>query len=178
MNIINEYDVVPRADRPYIRSLVDLYRSRYGLPPISDDAPLEREYRVSLDLSSSNDGCARRSNGDNSSDWSLPKPELHLIGDIILLKTALKMNVTTDGQRIGETFLKAVKVSSEQLGRLLFCSTAVHRKLYYADQVKLISGRASSVQGHGYETDSSATLKQEIGHWGKAVMSQFEHTDI
>ncbi|KAK8159127.1 hypothetical protein BKA80DRAFT_303469 [Phyllosticta citrichinensis] len=34
LNIINEYDVISRADRPYFRSLVDLFRSGYGKTPL------------------------------------------------------------------------------------------------------------------------------------------------
>src|SRR5436190_441497 len=49
--IVNEYDIVPRADGPYLRSLVDLYRSKYGLPPIIDSLPPDLEHSSFLESS-------------------------------------------------------------------------------------------------------------------------------
>ena len=58
LNIVNEYDFVALADRPYIHSVIDLYRS---------DAPVV-------------------SNPQNWPIWQLPGPEFRHLGPVVVLK--------------------------------------------------------------------------------------------
>lgn len=147
--IVNEYDVVPRADAAYIRSLVDLYRSRYGLAPITDEAfPTPTpEGNQTFDASSlkSNDSktlYASMRSATSNLEWPVPVPEYGIIGEIVVLKMTLESaakgsNGAGDVKRklgldlAAAPVLGALKVRPEVLARCLFCDVAVHRRAHY-----------------------------------------------
>jgi hypothetical protein len=87
--VVNEFDLVPRADGPYVRSLVDLYRAKYGLPPITDVAPSKPETPLSLETKTVIAGREQSAPTDqeplSAHVWPLPKQQYRLAGDIYCL---------------------------------------------------------------------------------------------
>jgi hypothetical protein len=145
LSIVNEYDLVPRADQAYIRSLVDLYRSIYHLPPIQDDRGQEAvEFhlpRLSFDL--------RNSLKDKKIDalWSLPRPVYWHIGRIVVLKVSL-MEKKGEENEEDEWMLRALTVKPEDFARLLFCNVDIHKRLRYRERIDmLLEGRFNGREG-------------------------------
>ena len=148
LNIINEFDLVTRADAPYILSLVNLYRSIY-----SDKAPLvqpQEEANPPVQEQSTSAAPARDvgvgqgGDGGKGGSWALPSPYYHHVGERIMLRLRIREEGGGGGVQggVGEEALemRAVKVGGEDFGKLLFCRIAVHRRLCYAERVELIIG--------------------------------------
>ena len=76
--IVNENDMVTRADGHYLRSIVNLYRAGYGLPPTPADGRGSPEKSAVANL-------AIHANVSSRGLWPLPSPMYHLVGDIIVL---------------------------------------------------------------------------------------------
>jgi hypothetical protein len=139
LSVVNEYDLVPRADGPYVRSLVDLYRSIYNLPPIQDDAALQLP-RFSFDAEPGPRGRL----GGQAALWALPKPVYGHVGKLVVLKVQLAESSvgSGDGGEEDELVLRAVAVGPERFAQLLFCNVSVHRKVCYEERVgMLLEGR-------------------------------------
>ncbi|KAF2137418.1 uncharacterized protein K452DRAFT_278667 [Aplosporella prunicola CBS 121167] len=142
INVINEYDLIARADRPYIRSIVDLFRSMYGQPILSDVDERLAMPEGALHVSGScTDGAKIYER------WLLPPPEYCHYGDIIVLQHTLRPlnpngqdDLTTDGKLI----LKAWKVSWAEFSQLLFGRVAVHSRENYQKRIVKIAGGALS----------------------------------
>ncbi|KAK4670712.1 uncharacterized protein QC763_213520 [Podospora pseudopauciseta] len=126
LSIVNEYDMISRADGPYLQSVVDLYRSRHGLPPVfnSSAATAERD----------------------SKSWPLRLPTFHLLGDIVVLKLHLVDLPSVQGDdalsqasTIVVTTLKAVKVSPKEFAKLLFCDISTHRRKAYIERMEMLA---------------------------------------
>ena len=111
LNFINEYDLVPRADKSYIRALVDLCRARYLKPPIegnrypgpleADEAVGERlkgisEKRKSRKAQQHEGSSSGSAENPQSSRWPLPPLEFGHIGDLILLTATASPGSTMD----------------------------------------------------------------------------------
>ncbi|KAK4096073.1 alpha/beta-hydrolase [Parathielavia hyrcaniae] len=79
LTVVNEHDAVPRADRPYLESLVDLYRSRYGLPPLHMPA------LSGLALGAANHAAAGTSSACKGA-WPVPAAQFCLLGDVVVLR--------------------------------------------------------------------------------------------
>ncbi len=122
LNIINEFDVVSRADRPYILCLVNLIRSLYGQPAILDDGV---EFTRDMDPPGSR---ASQQAAGPENVWPVPPPMYHHVGSRVLLLTRLD-----DGGRI---CLKACEVTEEAFQQLLFCRVEVHRRACYSDRIR------------------------------------------
>ncbi|KAK0616945.1 Alpha/Beta hydrolase protein [Immersiella caudata] len=130
--IVNEYDMIPRADGPYLRSVIDLYRSRNGLPLVSADAS-------SLPIVEDADMKA----------WPLPAPEYSLVGDIIVLRLKL---MDASASNDDETFsqaetlttptVNAVEVTHEEFSKLLFCDIGTHRRTTYLERMEMMGVQA------------------------------------
>ncbi|KAK3389151.1 hypothetical protein B0H63DRAFT_94923 [Podospora didyma] len=160
---VNEFDVVPRVDQSYVRSLIDLYRAFYNLGPLMVDA-VERPENENDQSESSSD-----SNGqayvlpplefqeegfkeeileekNTKVVWKLPLPEYNNYGDVILLRKdrqplvdANTTSVTGDRNRnTNYRTLRAYDVPLKEYQRLLFCGTQTHSRSYYADRVELL----------------------------------------
>ncbi|KAF4472687.1 alpha beta-hydrolase [Fusarium albosuccineum] len=152
LNIINEFDVVSRADKPYILSLVDLVRAKVDLPPEAsgsatsentirapNKAKLEHELESfpSIDtfLSDSDESFVLR----NSDFWGLPRPFYHHVGSRVILMMRL------DEGKLG---LRVVEVPLSEFRKLLFCRIAVHFKARYGERVEMLeSGRFNHQDG-------------------------------
>ncbi|KAH0561982.1 hypothetical protein GP486_003311 [Trichoglossum hirsutum] len=145
LSIVNEYDLVPRADNDYVRSLVDLYRSIYSLPPIQDrpeQDPTPRLPRLSFDTRNANPA------PDPRPSWPLPSPEYFHIGQIVVFKVKLAEPAADGGAGGGaasdadDLVLRAVTVAPNHFARLLFGSVSVHGRVCYRERVKmLLEGR-------------------------------------
>jgi hypothetical protein len=144
LNIINEYDLVSRVDRPYIWTLVDLYRSIYKLPPIQDlnsqttgDAP-RVESLTDNDSTHKGEAWGNR----DGKYWIVPKPEYHHIGKRVVLKIGIIPGQWTDHERSnepkGQLSLSASCISAEEFAKLLFCRLTVHSRACYQERVALI----------------------------------------
>ncbi|KAK5654723.1 hypothetical protein OQA88_7048 [Cercophora sp. LCS_1] len=129
LSLVNEYDMVSRADRPYLRSIVDLYRSRRGLPL---KYPQMGETAPDPDI------------------WPLPPPTLRVVGDIIILQRPrlVGMPSASDGDSFSQASTlvaptyPAVKLTEEEFSKLLFCDTSVHRRRAYLDRVETLAAQS------------------------------------
>ncbi|KAK4248897.1 hypothetical protein C7999DRAFT_13178, partial [Corynascus novoguineensis] len=103
--VVNETDVVARADNLYLLSLVDLYKSIDSPAPVAETTtqaqPRTRDGRY----------------------WQLPPPVYHLIGNVVVLK---ELDEESDDPRI-----TAFSVSESDFSKLLFCSSRAHHKEVY-----------------------------------------------
>ncbi|KAI4139913.1 MAG: hypothetical protein L6R39_006051 [Caloplaca ligustica] len=117
LNFLNEFDVVPRLDRLYVLSLVDLYRSRFALPPVDSDNYFKnlvpREPTL-LDRK----GAAKI--------WPLHAAVYVHPGDTILLSLDEAVK-----NKDGAAQLRATRIDHVTLGSLLFCQIAAHKVAIY-----------------------------------------------
>ena len=123
LNFLNEFDVVPRLDRMYVLSLVDLYRSRFALPPVDSTKGVNASV---LFASQSEDEIG------NPKVWPLPAPVFIHPGNTILLFLDVTAKDVTDGA--GK--LRATQINSDVLGSLLFCQVAAHKVAVYLANVE------------------------------------------
>ncbi|WZH47930.1 Alpha/Beta hydrolase protein [Fusarium acuminatum] len=162
VNIINEFDVVTRADKPYILSLVDIVRSTLDLPPkdqISESAADEETIYAALKATDTKESrLCYQSEGldiDQSKFWRLPQSLYHHVGPrAVLLMRLVK----------GEMSLKAVEVAPSEFQRLLFCRVAVHGKRIYTERVKALQqGRFNGRLGWEQDRDGKDETSSLIG---------------
>jgi len=139
LSIVNEYDLVPRTDGAYIRSLVDLYRSIYGLPPIQDDSILDHgESTLSLPrFSFEKQDIVEMVEMGKEMLWPVPKPVYWHVGRIIVFKTELVEGESVDEE--DELLLNIVSAGPEEFTKLLWCNCAVHRRGRYAERIGLLT---------------------------------------
>jgi hypothetical protein len=166
---VNEFDIICRADAKYVLSLVDLYRSIYGLPPIQreDEEIVKGNTMPSIESASVHQispGSGAGS-GDRESvgsmDWRLPEPEYWHPQEIVVLKLGLRdtgaHNEENDDEGVASVrdsvALAAVRVLPEDFARLLFCRVAVHHRLRYRERVDMIAqGMFNNLGGWGVES--------------------------
>lgn len=136
VNVINEFDVVTRADKPYILSLVDVARAMLDLPPKATVSELETsEGIVSAALEATRD--EKRPLSDDSEDfpvkesnfWRFPQPFYHHVGPRVILLMRFVDN---------QMSLKAVEVSTSEFQKLLFCRVTVHGKKLYEERISAL----------------------------------------
>lgn len=153
LNIINEYDLVSRVDRSYIRTLVDLYRSIYDLPPIQD---LDTQTTTATPEAwiFSNDGKNRgEALGEQTGKyWVVPKSIYRHVGKRVVLK--LGVIPRQDGKykngdnSKGQLALSALCIPNEEFAKLLFCRVTVHSRVCYQERIALITeGRFNGGNG-------------------------------
>ncbi|KAH6879393.1 Alpha/Beta hydrolase protein [Thelonectria olida] len=125
---VNEFDLVPRLDHTYMLSVVDLYRSRYGLPPTSLD------------------GRPDYMRGDGRRHWELPPPDHHIVGDIVILRSNIAHGAEgqaydsePDGSETPSQRLDMVQVSHGEFEQLLFCDLSAHSCQVYLERLKELS---------------------------------------
>lgn len=133
---VNEYDIVPRADTPYVKSVIDLYRSKYELSSINDRGGVE-EGQVAPDgfkiTTSETEKVLPL--------WSLPQSTCYPVGDIIISKGIMQDAVATTDTASELTMqptvtYKMFKVPHEVFGKLLFCGLGVHKRKVYLERVR------------------------------------------
>lgn len=147
--LVNEYDVVTRADKPYLSSLVDLYRARYGLPPL---------HTPSLSRLALHAGAV----AGKGMVWPLPLPQFHLLGDIIVLRTCVESasDDESDSTAVVHHSLRAVQLSEDELGRLLFCDVAVHRRAVYLERMDMFVNIAGT--GEAEEGEDASVVEKGV----------------
>ena len=143
--IINEYDMVSRADRSYIRSVVDLYRSSHGLPPVLSGTATE-----------SYEGADTFRGSSATKSWPLPTPRYNLVGDIIVLRLRLSgVSMAPVDDAFSQTstltapIVEAVKVTPEKFAKLLFCDLAAHRRRAYVERMDFLTAQMCESPGNG-----------------------------
>lgn len=149
LNFINEFDVVTRADSNYILSLVNLYRSIYQLPSVSevnalDDGMLQDTKSITAyHLSSDNES--------NGGFWEVPSATYSHVGELVVLHMHMCDDTSSgesDGYLADKLELKAYKMEAPAFQKLLFCRVSVHRRIEYRKRISLITrGYFNSLTG-------------------------------
>lgn len=149
LNIINEFDLVTRADGPYVLSLVNLYRSIYQMLPVpeakSPDSGVEQNSNSSTALRFSSDGDSTRN------IWAVPSAFYGHFGERVVLHMQMceKSSRSEDDDDSADMLkLKAFKVATRVFQELLFCRISVHSRAEYQKRVDLIaSGYFNNLDG-------------------------------
>jgi hypothetical protein len=137
---VNEFDIVPRADQTYIRSLIDIYRSVHNLPPLMNDAICEHDSNAEnntfiLPPLVFDDEEATASGHDTVAvegrHWKLPRAEYHIIGDLVLLR---KVRMTSSSDQI----LLAHSITLTGFQNLVYCGKETHSRTAYGDRVAMM----------------------------------------
>ena len=149
LNIINEFDVVTRADSNYILSLVNLYRSIYQMPSVRevnalDDGMLQDTKSITAyHLSSDNES--------TGSFWEIPSATYSHVGERVVLHMHMCDEASSgesDDYLADKLELKAYKVEARAFQKLLFCRVSVHRRIEYRKRINLIArGYFNSLTG-------------------------------
>lgn len=128
LNIVNEYDVITRADKAYILSLVDLLRSVYGKLPLKNTSGISQDSQ----------------NSGTSSYWTLQESEYRHYGDMIVLQVSQEQPslsgesvLTYDGLSVSPW-----KVSWADYSQLLFTRVRVHSRTFYERSVGMIAEKS------------------------------------
>ncbi|OCK78593.1 alpha/beta-hydrolase [Lepidopterella palustris CBS 459.81] len=122
LNIVNEYDLVARADKGYIHSLIQLY---------SSVGPPERIHKSSQDEIDTDE--------DNRHYWPLPAPEVQHIGPIVVLKIdPPSSDMKGTDSSLPALILSAWRITKEDLSRLMFCRLSVHSRMAYRSRIQQI----------------------------------------
>jgi hypothetical protein len=140
LNFVNEYDLVTRSTRNYIRSLVDLFRSIYGLPHIKDQGTVTEDWKVlnGLGPQFSGDGSLPTPHFSKLPLWDLPRPELFHLGPIVVLKAGYS-SAPTPAETTCDWDLRAYLVPPDEFRQLLFCRVSVHSRQIYTENMREIS---------------------------------------
>jgi len=132
---VNEFDPVPRSDNDYIRSLVNLYRSRFQLPAVVDRDGSDKTSRILISAAKSSQlEAPQKPTSDPDAAppvWPLPPSHLAVAGEIVVLRDA-----NPDGAEIQ---VGAVLVSPQEFSNLLFVRSAVHSRAIYLDNIERIT---------------------------------------
>ena len=149
LHIINEFDVVTRADRNYLLSLVNLYRSIYQMPSVReanalDDGTLHDTKSIAAYHPSSD-------NGSTDGVWETPSATYSHVGERVVLHMHVcdeSSSGESDGHLADKLELKAYKVEARAFQKLLFCRVSVHRRIEYQNRIHLIAhGYFNSITG-------------------------------
>ena len=142
LSVVNEYDLVPRTDAAYIRSLVDLYRSIYNLPPMQR----ENTHQKQQDLQTVDSLSIPASKKPDVPSWTLPAPDFWHVGQLVLLKISVP-DFSDDDALNDELQLDAYKLTPEEFSKLLFCRTLIHSRATYGERIQLLCQRTSPDSG-------------------------------
>ncbi|KAK3361663.1 Alpha/Beta hydrolase protein [Lasiosphaeria ovina] len=135
LSLINEFDLVSRADTPYVVSVAGLFRAaQQNSLPRSEDKPVVLDVVVEVEQEHENEGSDEKT-------WPLPRALFHHVGHVIVLAMRLEGDGDgdNDGGGAGAVGLRAVRVDHGVLERLLFCRVAVHRRACYAERARLLA---------------------------------------
>ncbi|KAF4982820.1 hypothetical protein FZEAL_1612 [Fusarium zealandicum] len=146
MAVVNEYDLVPRIDQTYIASIISLYRSAYETS-LADPTGV-----VSVGKTNAQDS--------SGSQWELPAPDFHVVGDIVVLRAKLNLGELSsagEGDDVVDAVptpsLDMIQVSSSDFNRLVFFDISVHKRRIYLDRLeKILRGR---ITGASKEEDAT-----------------------
>lgn len=128
----NEHDLVTRSDSSYISSIIDLYRSRYGLPSAATDGQTTSPSPAPmLEKATATHGM-----------WTLPPPAYYLVGEIIILRKQMSFSTVvpddaSDAPTISAS-LEAIKLSPEIFSQVLFCEVSAHKRRFYLERMGML----------------------------------------
>ena len=163
---VNEFDMVCRVDHSYLRSLIDLYRSVYGLNPMMKDEIARKEEKPGvsnmedtqyvlppLEFQSTEQEAA--ANPTENGLWPLPKAEYHIFGDLVLLRkehnTRVKPNERTSKE------LRALSIRAQDFEKVLYCGIRTHSRTYYGDRIEsIIQGNFNYKDGWDHSRGGNA----------------------
>lgn len=144
---VNEFDMVSRVDYSYVRSLIDLFRSVYGLAPRMNDKIVRQEEKPGttdtedtqcvlppLGFPNMDRKAAVKSTEDRA--WTLPSPDYHVFGDLVLLRK--EQNTRVDSKQISSKELRALSIQAEDFEKLLYCGIKIHSRTHYDDRMESI----------------------------------------
>lgn len=128
LNVVNEYDVIARADKAYILSLVDLLRSVYRKLPLENTSGISQGSQ----------------NSGTSSYWALQESEYRHYGDMIVLQVSQKRpNLSGESVLIDDGLsVSPWKVSWADYSQLLFTRIRVHARTFYERSVGMIAEKS------------------------------------
>jgi hypothetical protein len=135
LDIVNEFDIVSRADRPYVVSLLNLLRHEHGQPPPRSESDLntdmsDKEILPAATFLTQLPGSPNGVNDVESALWPIPDRLYHHVGSLIVLT----MRLDDDDQ----TQLKAFEIPPDLFGALLFTKLSVHRRAVYSRRICLL----------------------------------------
>ncbi|KAK0710008.1 hypothetical protein B0T26DRAFT_861237 [Lasiosphaeria miniovina] len=147
LSLINEFDLVSRADTPYVVSVASLFRAAQQKSlPRGEDKP------VVLEVEQEDED-----EGRDEKSWPLPRALFHHVGHVVVLAMRLEGDSDGDGDGdgggvdsagAGAVQLRAVRVNHGVLERLLFCRVAVHRRACYDERARLLArGEFNGLKG-------------------------------
>lgn len=144
---VNEFDMVSRVDQSYVRSLIDLLRSVYGLEPGMNDEIVRQEERPGtpdtedtqyvlspLDFPNMDQKAAINPTEDRP--WALPKPDYHIFGDLVLLRK--ERNTLVESKQRSSKELRALSIRAQDFEKLLYCGITIHSRTHYDDRMESI----------------------------------------
>jgi hypothetical protein len=138
---VNEFDMTPRLDQTYVRSLIDLYLTEtIQLRKVEPKNQSAEETTVKYELPpldfEQNENGTQSEEPYTNHQWKLPLAETHIIGDLVLLRkekdTRARTGETTD------RVLRALSILPQEFEELLFCGFQTHSRTYYGDRVELM----------------------------------------
>lgn len=146
LSFINEGDPVPRADKAYVRSLLDLYTSPLPgtncmanlLPPahrprLALKAALKPGKRPNTSRTSS---APARPEPTRSWCWRVPPGVLSNAGRLVVLRATQKGSAAADDD------VKAVLTTDAQLREVVFGDPIMHMMKLYARRVEVLATKA------------------------------------
>lgn len=144
---VNEFDMVCRVDQSYFRSLIDLFRSVYGLKPVMNDEIARKAEKLGtpntedsqnmlppLDFRNVDPKAAVNPTEDRP--WPLPNVEHHTFGDLVLLRKEQNTHVRPEERPSKE--LRALLIRAQDFEKLLYCGMKTHSRTYYNDRMESV----------------------------------------
>lgn len=151
MSFVNEGDPVTRADKPYVRSLIDLYSSPApGQSCFSTLAPPKLLHDSKSSSSLPNDKTKRRPSPKKSHSspaptkpiWKVPEATLSNAGRIVLLRSlAVYEGKGKKRERMNEGVVAQV-ISDEMLRGVVFGDPVCHMMKLYARRIQVLATNA------------------------------------
>lgn len=147
INFINEFDLVSRADGPYILSLINLHRSIYRMPRMQGvDTPSDNVLEDIKSFAPFDSSSVESSTGKI---WISPRAFFTHVGERVVLHMQLCEESLGSGND-DEVELIAFRVQEQAFQNLLFCRIAVHSRIEYRRRVELIAqGCFNGLKGWG-----------------------------
>ncbi|KAI1971052.1 hypothetical protein LOZ55_006330 [Ophidiomyces ophidiicola] len=131
-SIANEGDPVTLAERSYIHSLINLYRS--PIPAIRTNNFVLRK----LKIFSSRDQEKSNINKSTSGSWCKPTPTLSLPGRLVLLRGSTSKS--------GKETAQAHLTTNEELASVVFGDVKMHSMTLYQKRVEILAAEAAQVK--------------------------------
>lgn len=144
MAFVNEFDMICRVDQPYFRSLIDLFRSIYGLKPVMSTDDALNGSRADTPTTAATNSETLQASEDRI--WPLPPAEYHIYGNVVLLRK--EHDAKAGAKKKAAKQLRAFTVRTRDFERLLYCGIGTHSRTFYNERVDLIlAGKFNYLDG-------------------------------